>query len=105
MSANMMHRLAAHSYFRQSAVEKTAGLPCSTLKYSVVTAGEQRNAASMSVFEFYYKVDHVRLHHGENGELAEINYLFIQQVYNFKSYKYIYIFYTQPNASLHMLSS
>lgn len=51
MSANMMYRLAAHSYFKQSAVEKNSrGVPCSTLKCCVVTAvREQRNAASVPV--------------------------------------------------------
>lgn len=39
MSANMMYRLAAHSYFKQSAVEKTEKQQGCTLLYLKVLCG------------------------------------------------------------------
>lgn len=52
MSANMMYRLAAHSYFKQSAVEKIAqlylALPSSAVQLQL-SEPVQRNAVSESL--------------------------------------------------------
>lgn len=64
MSANMMYRLAAHSYFKQSAVEKIAqlylALPSSAARLQL-SEPVQRNAVSESltawIFLFFWSRD------------------------------------------------
>lgn len=69
MSANMMYRLAAHSYFKRCAVEKTAGPPCSTFRF-----GELTNATSMSAtLPIFIPSSIISGCMMEKTELAEIN--------------------------------